>query len=79
MGVKDKMHGNEVHIVNHRFVKRTRMVVPMLEAIDVCRNKGVAWKGSLIQTSLVDLEALLGHVWVVAGWSVDEAPSSPCS
>lgn len=75
--MKDEMHGNKVNIVDDRLVKRTRIVVSVLQSIDMCGNEGVSWKSSLIQTSLMDLEALLGHILVVSGGSVDGGPSFP--
>ncbi|KAI8933895.1 hypothetical protein NX059_009591 [Plenodomus lindquistii] len=64
MRVKDKADGDEVDVVNNMFMKREGVVVAMLQAIDVCRDEGFAWKIAFVQTSLMSLQALFGSVVV---------------
>lgn len=65
--MKHEMHRNEEDIFQCSLVQRAGVgEIAMLQTIDVCRDVCVSRQSSLVQTLLVDLEALLWGVDVSA-------------
>lgn len=72
-GVEDEMHRDEVHVFKGSFMQGAGFVVAALESIHMGRYEGIAGHVSLVQTYLVQLQAVercIGVLWHDIDWGL---------
>lgn len=63
--MKDKMHRNEVDVVDGRLMEYARPVVAVLQAVHVGGDVGLPRQAALVEALLVDMQALSRDIGVV--------------